>query len=62
MNNIIHFKHGETGIELTVVVNAMSNDEIEIEAVIHNGEDILPIIGDDLLLDIELYCNDALID
>ena len=62
MNKIIHFEHGETGIELTVVVDTIGDGEIEIKAIIHKGEDILPIVGDDLLVDIELYCGDALID
>ncbi len=62
MNKIIYYEHGETGIELTVVANAMRNGEIEIEAIVHKGEDILPIVGDDLLVEIELYCGDVLID
>lgn len=61
MNKIIHYEHGETGIELTVVANTMRNGEIEIEAIIHKEEDILPIVGDDLRVDIELYCGDVLI-
>jgi hypothetical protein len=62
MNKIIHYEHGESGIELTVVANGVRNGEIEIEEIIHKGEDILPIIGDDLLVEIELYCGDVLID
>jgi len=62
MNNIIHFEHGETGIELTIIANNIGNGEIEIEAIIHEGENILPLVGDDLLTEIELYCGDALID
>lgn len=61
MNKIIHFEHGETGIELTVVADITRNDEIEIKAIIHKGEDILPLVGDDLLVEIELYCGDALL-
>lgn len=59
---MIHYEHGESGIELTIVANVMRNGEIEIEEIIHKGEDILPIIGDDLLVEIELYCGDVLID
>lgn len=62
MNKIIYYEQGETGIELTIVANAMRNGEIEIEAIIHKGEDILPIVGDDILVEIELYCGDVLID
>ena len=62
MNKIIHYEHWETGIELTIVANTLRNGEIEIEAILHKGEDILPIVGDDLLVDIELYCGDVLID
>lgn len=62
MNKMIHYEHGESGIELTIVANAMRNGEIEIEEIVHKGEDILPIVGDDLLVEIELYCGDVLID
>jgi hypothetical protein len=62
MNKIIHYEHGETGIELTIVANTIRNGEIEIEAIIHKGENILPLVGDDLRVDIELYCGDVLID
>lgn len=62
MNKMIHYEHGESGIELTVVANATRNGEIEIEGIVHKGEDILPIVGDDLLVEIELYCGDVLID
>ena len=62
MNKIIHYEHGDTGIELTIVANVMRNGEIEIKAIVHKGENILPILGDDLLVEIELYCGDALID
>lgn len=62
MNKIIYYEQGETGIELTIVANAMRNGEIEIEAIVHKGEDILPIVGDDILVEIELYCGDVLID
>lgn len=62
MNKIIHYEHGETGIELTVIANATRKGEIEIKAILHKGEDILPIVGDDLLVEIELYCGDVLID
>ena len=62
MNKMIHYEHGESGIELTVVANAVRNGEIEIEEIVHKGEDILPIVGDDLLVEIELYCGDVLID
>lgn len=62
MNKIIHYEHWETGIELTIVANTISDGEIEIEAILHKEEDILPIVGDDLLVDIELYCGDVLID
>ena len=62
MNKIIHYEHGETGIELTIVANTIRNGDIEIEAVIHEGEDILPLMGNDLLVEIELYCGDVLID
>jgi hypothetical protein len=61
MNKIIHCEHWETGIELTIVANTLKNGEIEIKAILHKGEDILPIVGDDLLVDIELYCGDVLI-
>jgi hypothetical protein len=61
MDKIIHFKHGETGIELTVVADTTGDDEIEIKAIIHKGENILPLVGDDLLVEIELYCGDALL-
>lgn len=59
---MIHYEHGESGIELTIVANVMRNGEIEIEEIVHKGEDILPIVGDDLLVEIELYCGDVLID
>lgn len=62
MNKIIYYEQGETGIELTIVANAMRNGEIEIEAIVHKGENILPLVGDDLLVEIELYCGDVLID
>lgn len=62
MNKIIYYEQGETGIELTIVANTMRNGEIEIEAIVHKGENILPLVGDDLLVEIELYCGDVLID
>lgn len=62
MNKIIYYEQGETGIELTIVANTFSNGEIEIEAIVHKGENILPLVGDDLLVEIELYCGDVLID
>lgn len=57
MNKYVPYIHGDTGIELSIVVDLTKSGDVEIKKVVHNGEDILPILGEDVIIDMELYCE-----
>lgn len=62
MNRQIRYVHGETGIELILIVDTNNSGDIELKKVYHKGENILPILGEDITVDIEMFCENCLID
>jgi len=58
MNKRIAYVHGETGIELIVIADFGRSGDIELKEVIHCGEDILSLLGEDMIIDIEMFCED----
>lgn len=58
MNRQLRYEHGETGIVLMIIADVNKSGNIELKKVFHKGEDILPLLGEDITVDIEMYCDD----
>lgn len=60
MNNYVTYIHGETGLTLGVIAEKNMHGEVEVKGVFLNKQNILPILSDDVVVDIELFIGDYL--
>jgi len=58
MDKYIRYTHGETGIALLILADISDDGNVDIKKVLHKGEDILPLLGEDIIVDIELFVED----
>lgn len=56
MRQQLIYTHGETGIELHVTAHYSASGDITLSAVhVRSRENILPLLGEDTIVDIELF-------
>lgn len=60
MNNYVTYIHGETGLTLGVIAEKDRYGEVEVKGVFLNKQNILPILSDDVIVNIELFIGDYL--
>lgn len=60
MNNYVKYTHGETGIVLGVMADRDKSGEVDIKGVFLEKKNILPLISDDLVIDIQLFLENYL--
>ncbi len=66
MKNYVKYTHGATGIVLHIMATKDSSGDVQLQDIRVDdggspcGDDILPIMGEDTVMDIELFLEDYL--